>query len=119
MNKSSNSIHYGTVYKLLTVNQCPETFHMALLYSISVSSCRALEQIQPAVPAEIIGSYNMISSNYVSSCSQSTSLAAVFIDDIIVQDFEVNSTLCPLDNKFEKGFGCVESFLFQNVMSCI
>ena len=37
MNKSSNSIHYEAVYKLITVNHGPETFHVALLYPMLVS----------------------------------------------------------------------------------
>ena len=48
---------------------------------------------------------------------ETESLTAIFIDDIIMQVFDVNSLLCPLVNEFEKKLMCIEIMLFQNVMS--
>ena len=84
------------MYKLFSVNHTPKTLYMALLYSISVSSFRALEQVQPALLAEITGYYNFIGSHHVSSFSQSYSLAAVFNDNVIMQVLDVNSSVLKL-----------------------
>ena len=100
--RSFTGIQYGSVHRLLTIKNGPKTFNLVLLYPLSVSSCRPLQQIQQTIPEEIINHWNFIASDYVSCCNQSSSLVAVFIDDIVMQLFDVNSSLCPLVNEFEK-----------------
>lgn len=101
-NKNFTGVQYGSVHKLLTIKSASETFNLVLLYPLSVSSCMPLQQIQQTIPEEIINHWNFIASDYVSCCNQSSSLVAVFIDDIIMQLFDVNSSLCSLVNEFEK-----------------
>ena len=57
---------------------------------------RGLEWIQLTVAAEIIGYYNLFTTNFVLCCSQSTSSGAILIDDILMQVLDVNSSQCPL-----------------------
>ena len=57
---------------------------------------RALEWIQLTVTAEIIGYYNLFTTDFVLCCGQSTSLVAILIDDILMQVLDINSSQCPL-----------------------
>ena len=62
----------------------------------SKQQCRALEQIQLTVSAEIICYYNLIATDFDLSCSQSSSSVAILDDDILMQVFDINSSLCPV-----------------------
>ena len=57
---------------------------------------RALEWIQWTVPAEIIGYCNLITTDFVSCCSQSSSSVAILLDDVLMQVLDINSSQCPL-----------------------
>ena len=58
----------------ISCTKTPETYHVALLYPFAVSSWTTLGQIQATVSAEIKSYYKLITSDYVSCCSQSSSL---------------------------------------------
>ena len=62
----------------------------------SDSVVRALEWIQSTVTAEIIGYYNLFTTDFVICCGQSTSSVAILIDDILMQVLDINSSQCPL-----------------------
>ena len=46
--------------------------------------------------AEIIGYFNLFTTDFVLCCSQSTSSVAILIDDILMQVLDINSSQCPL-----------------------
>ena len=50
---------------------------------------RALEWIQLTVTAEIIGYFNLFTTDFVLCCSQSTSAVAILIDDILMQVLDI------------------------------
>lgn len=102
MDKTCTGVRYGAVHRLLTVKHTPETFNLALLYPLSVCLSKFLQQLQQTIPAELVNYCHFIVSDYVSCTSQSSHLLAVFTDDIIMQVFDVNSSLCVLVNESEK-----------------
>ena len=60
------------------------------------SVVRTLEWIQSTVTAEIIGYYNLFTTDFVLCCGQSTSSMAILIDGFPVQVLDINSLQYPL-----------------------
>ena len=102
MDKNCSIVKYGAVQRLLTVKHTPETFHIALLYPLRVCACNALQQLQQEVPEELVNYCSIISSDFMSCSSQSPTLVMIFTEDIIMQVFNVNSSLCSLVNENER-----------------
>ena len=100
--KNCTIVKYGAVQRLLTVKHTPETFNIALLYPLIVCACKALQELLQAVPEELVNYCSTISSDFMSCTSQSPTLVVVFTTDIIMQVFNINSSLCSLVNESEK-----------------
>ena len=102
MDKNCTVVKYGAIQRLLTVRHTPEKFDIALLYPLRVCACNALQELQRAVPEELVNYFSTISSDFMSCTSQSPTLIVVFTGDIIMQVFNINSSLCSIVNESEK-----------------